>query len=80
MAGLTPDVGAFLARLVRLDPAALVRVRAGDAGEHTALWGRVPWDVLVSRVRRKLSGTGRDAPIITVRGVGYMLNAEVTRR
>jgi hypothetical protein len=50
MAGLTPDIGAFLARLVRLDPAALVRIRAGGAGEHTALWGRVPWDVLVSRV------------------------------
>jgi len=48
MAGLTADIGAFLARLVRLDPAALVRVRAGADG--VALWGRVPWNVLVTRV------------------------------
>lgn len=49
---LTPagaaDAGAFLARLVRLDPAALVRLRpAGDA--RVACWARLPWDVLVSR-------------------------------
>jgi two-component system, OmpR family, response regulator len=36
--------------------------------------------VLISRLRRKLSSAGKDAPIITVRGVGYMLNTEVTRR
>jgi DNA-binding response OmpR family regulator len=51
----------------------LSRTRMGDSSDRSV-------DVLVSRVRRKLSGTGRDAPIITVRGVGYMLNAEVTRR
>lgn len=37
-------------------------------------------DVLVSRLRRKLSGSGRSAPIVTVRGVGYMLSAVVDRR
>ena len=41
------DAGAFLARLTRLDPGAPVRLRAG-AG-RTALWARLPWDVLVTR-------------------------------
>jgi hypothetical protein len=49
LAGLrAADAGPFLARLVRLDPAALVRVR--PAGPDTVtLWGRVPWRVLVAR-------------------------------
>jgi DNA-binding response OmpR family regulator len=51
----------------------LSRTRMGDSSDRSV-------DVLVSRVRRKLSGTGQDAPIITVRGIGYMLNAEVARR
>ena len=42
-----PDAGAFLARLTRLDPEAPVRLRAG--GGRTALWARLPWDVLVTR-------------------------------
>lgn len=37
-------------------------------------------DVLVSRLRRKLTHGGRSAPIVTVRGVGYMLSAIVDRR
>jgi len=37
-------------------------------------------DVLVSRLRRKLSHGGRPAPIVTVRGGGYMFSAEVDRR
>jgi hypothetical protein len=41
------DAGAFLARLTRLDPGAPVRLRA--AGTRTALWARLPWDVLVTR-------------------------------
>lgn len=36
-------------------------------------------DVLVSRLRRKLSHGGRSAPIVTVRGAGYMLSATVDR-
>lgn len=37
-------------------------------------------DVLVSRLRRKLGEGGRPAPIVTVRGVGYMFSALVDRR
>jgi DNA-binding response OmpR family regulator len=37
-------------------------------------------DVLVSRLRRKLGGGGCAAPIVTVRGVGYMFSAVVDRR
>lgn len=46
------DAGAFLARLTRLDPAAVVRLRSGAAGapERTVLWARLPWAVLVGRV------------------------------
>ncbi len=50
MAGLNrTDVGPFLARLVRLDRDALVRLRAAGPGA-IELWGRVPWGVLVTRV------------------------------
>lgn len=42
------DAGAFLSRLVHLHPAALVRLR--PAGDQVALWARLPWDVLVTRV------------------------------
>ncbi len=38
----------FLARLTRLDPGALVRLR-GAGPDAVALWGRVPWGVLVTR-------------------------------
>lgn len=51
----------------------LSRTRMGDSSDRSV-------DVLVSRLRRKLSNAGKDAPIITVRGVGYMLNTAVTRR
>ena len=36
-------------------------------------------DVLISRLRRKLSSPGQPAPIVTVRGIGYMLNVPVER-
>ena len=36
-------------------------------------------EVYVSRLRRKLSTQDKGAPITTVRGVGYMFNAEVSR-
>lgn len=51
------DAGAFLARLVRADPSAVVRLRpvAGDGQPRTALWGRLPWQALVTRTVR---GTG----------------------
>jgi two-component system OmpR family response regulator len=50
----------------------LSRTRLGDSSDRSI-------DVLISRLRRKLSSAGKDAPIITVRGVGYMFNTEVTR-
>jgi hypothetical protein len=55
-----PDAGAFLARLIRLDPSALVRLRpivpsdrpapAGGPGGVVALWGQLPFDVLATRL------------------------------
>lgn len=50
----------------------LSRTRLGDSSDRSV-------DVLVSRLRRKLSTVGETAPIVTVRGVGYMLNAPVER-
>jgi DNA-binding response OmpR family regulator len=50
----------------------LSRTRLGDSSDRSI-------DVLVSRLRRKLGGAGAPAPIVTVRGVGYMLNAPVER-
>jgi hypothetical protein len=47
------DAGAFLARLTRLEAAALVRLRS--SGARTALWARLPWDVLVTR---EVAGSG----------------------
>lgn len=49
----------------------LSRTRVGDSSDRSV-------DVLVSRLRRKLSHDGKPAPITTVRGVGYMFNSEVT--
>ncbi|HWK35470.1 response regulator transcription factor [Sphingomonas sp.] len=51
----------------------LSRTRLGDSSDRSV-------DVLISRLRRKLSTAGKSAPIITVRGVGYMLNVPVDRR
>lgn len=51
----------------------LSRTRLADSSDRSI-------DVLVSRLRRKLSTAGREAPILTVRGIGYMLNAAVERR
>ncbi|MEV4630076.1 hypothetical protein AB0J90_27815 [Micromonospora sp. NPDC049523] len=49
--GLTgvADAGAFLARLIRLDPAAVVRLRSAGPAGRTTLWARLPWTVLVAR-------------------------------
>lgn len=41
------DAGTFLARLVRLDRGALVRLRPAGGPQRTALWARLPWGVLV---------------------------------
>ncbi|WP_067732864.1 response regulator transcription factor [Novosphingobium naphthalenivorans] len=50
----------------------LSRSRIGDSSDRSI-------DVLVSRLRRKLQAEGSEPPIVTVRGVGYMFKAEVTR-
>ena len=50
----------------------LSRTRLGDSSDRSV-------DVLVSRLRRKLGSAGAEAPIVTVRGVGYMLKAPVER-
>lgn len=70
-AGLAPesvrDAGAFLARLVRLDRSALVRLRPAD--DRVALWGHLPFDVLATR-----TVTGRLPEDLTVRA-GELLAA-----
>lgn len=50
----------------------LSRTRLGDSSDRSV-------DVLISRLRRKLSADDRPAPIVTVRGIGYMLNVPVDR-
>ena len=50
----------------------LSRTRLGDSSDRSI-------DVLVSRLRRKLAAGGKPAPIMTVRGVGYMLSTPVER-
>lgn len=50
----------------------LSRTRMSDSSDRSI-------DVLVSRLRRKLAGPDDNAPIVTVRGVGYMFTAPVDR-
>ena len=61
MGGASPDVEAFLGRLVRLDPVALVRVRR--VANRSTLWGHVPWNVLVSRTVAGSFGADRDVVV-----------------
>jgi len=48
----------------------LSRTRLSDSSDRSI-------DVLVSRLRRKLSAAGGEPPIVTIRGVGYMFSASV---
>ena len=50
----------------------LSRTRLADASDRSI-------DVLVSRLRRKLSTVDTPSPIVTVRGAGYMFNTAVER-
>lgn len=50
----------------------LSRSRLADPSDRSV-------DVLVSRLRRKLTATGHKAPIRTVRGVGYMFTAAISK-
>ncbi|WP_433209933.1 hypothetical protein ACQP00_46325 [Dactylosporangium sp. CS-047395] len=63
------EARAFAARVARLDPAAVVRLRPAGPGS-TALWSRLPWGVLVCRgipvaVDRDRTAAARDlgAPV-----------------
>lgn len=49
----------------------LSRTRLADSSDRSI-------DVLVSRLRRKLSTADKTPPIVTVRGIGYMFKADVT--
>lgn len=49
----------------------LSRTRLSDSSDRSI-------DVLVSRLRRKLSAAGGEPPIVTIRGVGYMFSAPVS--
>ena len=75
MAGLTPDIGAFLARLVRLDPKALVRVKV-VSDEHCALWAVLPWRVLVSRTVNRSLLVGLAADDATVTAAEWLARAD----
>lgn len=50
----------------------LSRPRTNDSSDRSI-------DVLVSRLRRKLSTAGSEPPIVTERGVGYMFNTPIKR-
>ncbi len=61
-AASVPDVGAFLTRLCRLDPASLVRLRPVPGGpDRFELWARLPFGVLVTR--SALGGVPRDVTV-----------------
>ena len=76
--GLTgvADAGAFLARLVRLDPGALVRLRPGGAPGRVALWARLPWQALVVRT---VAGGPTDGTAVDVTVSAAQLLAELER-
>ncbi|MGW3892760.1 hypothetical protein ACWD69_29140 [Micromonospora chokoriensis] len=65
------DAGAFLARLVRLDPLAPVRLRPAGGPDRVALWARLPWQVLVVR-----TVTGGPAEDVTVAAAELLAELE----
>ncbi|WHO40258.1 response regulator transcription factor [Sphingobium sp. AP49] len=78
---LTAAEFSLLAVLLDHAQAVIARARLMElAGVRYAPSSDRSVDVLVSRLRRKLSHEGRPAAIVTVRGVGYMFSAVVDRR
>jgi hypothetical protein len=67
------DLGAFVARVVRLDQAAIVRLRA--SGGTVTAWATTPFDVLASR---SVHGT-LDPADVTVPGAGLLTALTVDR-
>jgi len=52
----------FLTRLARFDPAALVRLRPAGPG-HVAVWGSLPWGVLVTRTTEGFTAADRTVAV-----------------
>ncbi len=78
---LTAGEFALLTVLVDHPQMAIARARLMElAGVRDGASTTRSVDVLVSRIRRKLSHGGRPAPIVTLRGAGYMFSAKVERR
>lgn len=67
------DLGAFVGRVVRLDQAATVRLRA--SGDRVTTWATTPFDVLASR---SVHGTLRPADVTTP-AVGLLTALSVER-
>lgn len=79
--GLTGAEFALLAVLVDHPQTIIPRARLMElAGVRDTPSSARSVDVLISRLRRKLTHDGRTAPIVTVRGVGYMFGTIVDRR
>lgn len=70
LVALCDNAGRVIARERLIE---LSRARLGDSSDRSV-------DVLISRLRRKLSGAGHDAPIATIRGLGYMLSTTAERQ
>ncbi|PWR10092.1 hypothetical protein DKT68_10020 [Micromonospora acroterricola] len=70
------DAGAFLARLVRLDPVAPVRLRPAGAAGRVALWARLPWQVLVVRTVDGGPADGAAAEDVTVAAAELLAELE----
>lgn len=70
LVALAENAGRVIARERLIE---LSRARLGDSSDRSI-------DVLVSRLRRKLSHGDKAAPISTIRGIGYMFTATVDRR
>jgi hypothetical protein len=64
------DAGAFLTRLLRLDPATLVRMRPATTGVQ--LWAQLPWQVLVGRT---VAGELRDDRVVTAADLLHAVDA-----
>lgn len=71
--GERADLGAFTARVVRLDPDAVVRLRCRDG--RVELWAQTPFDALVSR-----SARGELAPPHLTVGASDLLAALTVER
>lgn len=78
---LTAAEFSLLAVIIDQPQRVIARVRLMEmAGVRAAPSSDRSVDVLISRLRRKLTHEGANAPIVTVRGAGYMFSAAVIWR